>query len=123
MFGKMSERQPDRTGESDKRLHSLLQEWRPIEPSPNFSTAVWRRIRRDSVPEPKGLPSPFLLFDQFLPQPPWVAAAAVAVAVILGVWAGLPPPTERKSHWVSEPLLQPQTLTGAYLAMATGDTQ
>ncbi len=123
MFGKMPERQPDRAGESDKRLSSLLQEWRPVEPSPAFSTAVWRRIRPDSMPEPKGLPALFLLLDKFLPQRAWVAAAAVAVAVIMGVWAGLPSPAERESHWISEPLLQPQTLTGAYLAMTTGDYQ
>lgn len=106
----------------DDRLKDLLNEWKDTEPSPSFETQVWRMIRTGSVPESSvilALPDmrEWFLFHRTL----WVNAAAAVVGIMLGLWAGLLPPTQAGNNSSpGEPLLHSRTIAGSYLVMAAG---
>jgi hypothetical protein len=123
------------------RLKDLLNEWKDIEPSPNFETQVWRRIHAGSASEPAtilAVPLSACLPERvrsqsggaqagavrewfFFHRTLWVNAAAAVVGIILGLWAGLSPPAQAgNSHSPGEPLLHSRTIAGSYLVMAAG---
>ena len=123
MFGRRFMREGFDTEARDKHLGALLHQWRDIEPQPGFDAAVWRRIRTDSIPDPRALLLTSFLREWILPHPIWASAAAAAVAIVAGVLVGVSAPTARASHFTNKPLLHARTLTGTYLAMVTGEAR
>ena len=107
----------------DARLSALLREWKVGEPKANFDAAVWRRIRVASTPESQAVPATANWRDWLFPRVAWVTAMAVALGVVVGVWAGFHAPGVRNEHEGAGPLLQHRTLAGSYLVMVTGDTR
>ncbi len=107
----------------DERLSAWLSAWQGIEPRADFEGAVWRRIRAAAVPKPQGLPRIATLRQWMLPHPAWASAIAATAAIMVGVLVGRFVPAGHESGAHSEPLLHPQTLAGAYLAMARGENR
>jgi len=97
--------------------------WRGLEPRTDFEAGVWQRIHA-AVPTPEtgGISLTGMLQGWILPHPALVTALAASVAVVVGVWTGVPQ-TGRASRSVVYPLLHAQTLAGAYLAMSSGEIQ
>jgi hypothetical protein len=108
---------------TDLPIKSLLREWQGIEPRANFEASVWRRMRATATTEPLR-PGPLEDLRGWLAgQPIWATALAATAGVFVGVWIALAVPASRPDRYAATPLLQPQTLTGAYLAMVSGETR
>jgi len=106
---------------ADERAKRLLaqkmQSWRGLEPRPDFEARVWRRLAA-AAPAPA---ERWIRRGWFDVSPAWAGAAAVLVAVVVGVAAARwSPPPLRNPLAISAPALQDQTLTGNYLALVTG---
>jgi len=91
----------------DNQLHQLLQQWKEIEPSPNFDAQVWRRLRQRK-------PTFADWLRLWLPRPAFALGAAAAVGAAIGIASG----------WFSVVpdrgfgLLGPDTLAGSYVRIA-----
>ncbi len=108
--------------ETDDRLSGLLAEWIAPEPASGFEAQVWRQIRQ-AVPVSTpygawwgvrtwGAPVVPLRFSMAL------ALVCLAVGTFSGAVAGQREVSRRVMQ--SNPLLQPSTLTGAYVHMTAG---
>ncbi len=117
MFGRTRDNNRVGAGARDERLSDLMREWPAVEPGSGFEAAVWRRIRTVPVAPPAGLWDRWL--DWFLPHPVWGGAAAAAVALVIGILAGLAMPgrTQAVAH-DTHALLHPRTLMGTYAALS-----
>jgi len=120
MFGKHSRAESGKVEASDESLSALLEHWKGMEPRDNFEAGVWRRIHTASLLERRGVTVAEFLRDWLLPQPAWVTGLAAALAVLVGIWAGISAPATRDGRQANEPLLHAQTLAGSYLAMMAG---
>ena len=93
--------------ENPDKLHTLLHQWRELEPRGGFGTDVLRRIRLSEVEKPVSAP-----WWQWLHQPAWATLAVVIIGLsvgALGGWKSVP----RNSNELQ--FLSPTTLAGAYL--------
>lgn len=105
---------------ADTRLRAFLREWHASEPSADFNTAVWRRIR--AAPAPATLSLADFLRQWLMPHPVRLAAVAATITILAGTVAAFAIPAEH-AHASADttPLLHAQTLAGSYLAMVKGD--
>ncbi len=120
MFGRRSKIGQDGGNARDERLRALLHEWKGVEPQPDFEAAVWRRIRASTV-ETRGTLRAVFLREWSLSHPVWSTALAAAVAIAVGGLAGVSTSTAASRHYAFTPFLHSHTLTGSYLALATGE--
>jgi hypothetical protein len=119
MFARTRDRDESDADARDERLSVLLRQMPAVEPGADFESAVWRRIRTVPVAQPAGLWDRWL--DWFLPHPVWAGAAAAAVALAIGLLAGLATPGHaRAAAHENHPLLHPGTLMGTYAALSEG---
>lgn len=117
MFNANSKNKPDPDHPGNARLKALLQQWRGIEPSATFEAAVWRHIRAAAV-EGQQVPRLWSIARTWLSaESAWVPAMAAA-GLLLGVALALAMPQARPYY--AAPLVNSQTLAGAYLGMASG---
>lgn len=123
MFGRRAAERETEQCARDAHLSTLLRQWKGVEPSADFETAVWRRIRTASASEPRSLSIIGFVRDWILSHPALASVAAAAAAIVVGGLAGISVPMTQESHQAAEPLLHTQTLAGSYLAMATGGSR
>ena len=102
----------------DERFNSLLREWRDIEPSANFETEVWRRIRAASVTGQQGVTTSTTPRKVVVLRLAWVNAIAAAAGLVIGIGLAFSMPAVHDGAHADEALLHSQTLTGSYLTMA-----
>ena len=108
---------------NDDKLRALLQQWRDIEPKGNFEANVWRQIRTAAAEHPERV-SLIEAMGRLLWQPGWSMAAALLVAVMVGVWGGVTFRSPRMDTTRAElQFLAPGTLAGSYLQMGTKETR
>ncbi len=93
--------------EQDDKLRQALRQWGDLEPSTTFEVDVRRRIRQAAVPARESWWA-------------WLApvAAAVAVALMVGVWSGRQAPQAFAQTPTS--FLASDSLAGSYLKLAEG---
>ena len=110
-------------GNYDK-LHSLLKRWRDIEPRANFEDGVWRRIRASRSEQGNSI-SWIDLIARVVRQPSWSAAAALVLALAVGIWGGIVSVPHRAdtSSKAELQFLAPGTLAGSYLEMSAKETR
>lgn len=92
---------------SDEQVDRVLRQSRGVEPSPGFEDAVWRRIRAE-----RGSPVVRTAFG--------VVPVAVAAGCLVGLGLGLMLPVSRHQAPSHSILAREGSLTGAYIAMASG---
>jgi hypothetical protein len=103
--------------QSDEKLSALLKQWRDIEPKGNFEADVWRRIRIADSRRPERV-NLIGTIGRLLRQPSWSVAAALGVAVLVGVWGGMGSISRKADTSQAElQFLAPGTLAGSYLQM------
>ena len=109
--------------QNDDRLRALLRQWRDIEPPGNFEANVWRRIRVAEAERPERV-SLLDAIGRLLWHPAWSVAAALFVAVLVGVWGGVAS-TSRPTDTSRAELqfMAPGTLAGSYLQNAAKDVR
>ena len=103
--------------QDDDKLRALLRQWRDIEPRGNFEANVWRQIRTAAAErrERVGL---IEAMGRLLWQPAWSVAAALVVAVVVGVWGGVESaPRQTDTSKAELQFLASGTLSGSYLQM------
>ncbi|MFA5042893.1 MAG: hypothetical protein WC381_06360 [Kiritimatiellia bacterium] len=104
----------------EARLKTALQHWHAIEPRADFESCVWRRICAAAAAE-SAAPGLWAIARGWLNvEPAWVRAVAAIIGIVAGVSAALSVPQTRADPESAASLLPAQTLTGAYLAMASG---
>ncbi len=117
MIGKTPVDNCDVAGDRDDQLSGLLRQRASIDPGPRFEAEVWRRIRSAPATTTDGAWNWWL--GWFQPHPVWAGAAAVSVALAIGLLAGLATPDRA---WAGEngthALLHPRTLMGAYASLS-----
>ena len=93
----------------DEQLDALLKQGRILEPAAGFDEAVWRRIRGAApvAAREKG--------DSW-----WAFPLALAASVLIGIGLGTLFPEARDGHAPMVPIARHGSLTGAYIALATG---
>lgn len=108
--------------EADERLMALLRQWKGVEPTCDFEAAVWRKIQSVTATDVcQG--SRIERFRGWMPmRPAWATAAAAAAALIVGAGIGFLSPRPLPAH-PTHPLLQSQTMAGAYVHVATGGSR
>ena len=109
--------------QNDDRLRALLKQWREIEPRGNFEANVWRQIRLAAEPTVETV-NWIDLIGRLLWQPAWSVVAAMAVALVVGVWGGIasvPRPIDRPTAELQ--FLSPGTLAGSYTQMPSKETK
>jgi hypothetical protein len=116
MFGEKTTKESDNAQQVDTRLTTLLKQWEPPQPSPNFEAAVWRRIDASQ--------SQSTMFQWRILRPAWSAPIAAAAGLMIGIGLALALPTQqRPARHIAGPLFHSQTVAGSYLAMTTGGTR
>ncbi|MFH1969361.1 MAG: hypothetical protein ABIJ53_03475 [Verrucomicrobiota bacterium] len=104
----------------DARLKAVLPHWHGLEPRSNFESCVWRRIRVAAAAE-STVPGLWVILRGWLSaEPAWVPAMAAITGLLVGVSLALSVPQTRTGPSSTAPLLNAQTLTGAYLTMVSG---
>jgi hypothetical protein len=108
---------------NDERLSTLLKQWRGIEPKANFEANVWRQIRANAT-QPTERINLIELIGRLLWQPAWSMAAAVVVALAVGIWGGVASmPKLRDTSQAELQFLSSGTLAGSYLQMASKEAR
>ena len=108
---------PGMNGNDDK-LRALLRQWRDIEPQGSFEANVWRQIRTAAAERPERL-SLVEAIGRLLWQPAWSVAAALVVALAIGVWGGVAVNSRHVDTSRDElQFLASGTLAGSYLEMS-----
>lgn len=123
MFKKWVLRRHNCPQQLDERLHSLLHEWRGIEPSANFETEVWKRIHAASVTEQQDTPSSITPRKAVVLRLAWANAIAAAAGLVIGIGLAVATSATHDGSHADEALLHSQTLTGSYLTMVAGVTR
>lgn len=101
----------------------LLKKWRDIEPKANFEANVWRRIRASRAEQSERV-NLIDLIGRLLWQPAWSLAAALVVALAVGIWGGVVSVPHRADASKAElQFLAPGTLAGSYLQMGVKETR
>jgi hypothetical protein len=103
--------------QNDDKLRALLRQWRDIEPRGSFEANVWRQIRTAAAERREGM-SLVEAIGRLLWQPAWSVAAALVLALALGVWSGVasnPRPADTSGAELQ--FLASGTLAGSYLEM------
>jgi len=104
--------------ESDEQLRQRLQAWRGIEPRADFEAEVWRRLAADPA---AGMAWFEALREWFGVRPAWASAAALLLAVVIGIGSTLAlAQPQRSLLTISTPTLNGPSLASTYLAMAEG---
>ena len=104
--------------EHDEQLNERLRAWRGLEPRADFEAEVWRRVA--AVPA-AGLEWFEGLRQWFGIRPAWASAAALLLAVVIGIGSTLAlSQPQRSLLTISTPTLNGSSLASAYLAMAEG---
>jgi hypothetical protein len=101
--------------QNDDKLDALLKQWRGIEPKGSFEANVWRQIRTADGKRSK--PTSLIeVMGRLLLQPAWSVCAALAVALLLGVWGGIASASRATGTSQAElQFLAPGTLAGSYV--------
>jgi hypothetical protein len=108
---------------NDEKLRAVLKQWCDVEPPASFEANVWRQIRTSRV-EQTGRVSLIDLIGRLLWQPAWSMAAALVMAVIVGIWGGVASVPRQADRSKAElEFLSPGTLAGSYLQMAGKETR
>jgi hypothetical protein len=103
--------------QSEDKLSALLKQWQDIEPKGDFETNVWRQIRTADSWHPERV-SLMEAIGRLLWEPAWSVAAALGLAVLVGVWGGVGSVPYKVDASQSElQFLAPGTLAGSYLQM------
>ena len=103
--------------QNDDKLRALLRQWRDIEPRGNFEANVWRQIRTASAERREGI-SLVEAIGRLLWQPAWSVAAALVVALVIGVSSGIAVNSRHADTSRAElQFLASGTLAGSYLEM------
>jgi len=92
----------------DDKLNAVLKQSKGIEPGPGFEQRVWSRIHTAK-------PVPVQRWRE------WVAPLAVAAGIMLGIGLGLLIPANGKAASGDVILARNGSLTGAYLALSSGE--
>ena len=107
---------------NDDKLDALLKQWRGIEPQNNFETNVWRKIH--AAEQPVERVNWIESIGQLLWQPAWSVLAALAVAVTVGVWAGIASvPKQIDRPGAELRFLSSGTLAGGYVQMTSKEAR
>ncbi len=99
-------------------MHQLLGLWQAPDPAPDFEAGIWRKLNETLVQAPS--PSCESWLHMLLPQTVWVPVLALVLVIVAGAVLGTLAGRETQRRSIAQPLLQPHTLTGAYLAMNAG---
>lgn len=99
----------------DQRLTEQLRPWRGVEPRADFEAEVWRRVAAVPVSNMEWFET---LRQWFGVQPAWAGAAAVLIAIFIGLSSARMAPRDRLT--LNTPTLYGQTLTSTYLSMTSG---
>lgn len=109
---------------NDDKFSTLLKRWRDIEPRADFEANVWRRIRATGQSEQIERVNLIDLIGRLLWKPAWSVAAALVVALAVGIWGGIVSVPHRPDTSKTElQFLSPGTLAGSYLQMAAKETR
>ena len=123
MFRRQLRSEDSKDAASDTRLTTLLHQWKDVSPKADFDETVWRRIHLASAPEERRFSIVTILHEWVVSPSAWVNAMAAAAGIIVAVGLALGAPAARVGRQSGEPLLYPQTVTGSYLVMVTGETR
>ena len=100
---------------NDDKLRTLLKHWHDIQPRGDFEANVWRRIRL-AADKRTGQIGLIEAVAQLLWQPAWSVAAALLMAALVGVWAGVAStPRHPGTSQAELQFLGSGTLAGSYL--------
>ena len=109
--------------QNDDKLSALLKQWRDIEPPGNLEANVWRQIRVAAEPAVDTV-NWIDVIGRLLWQPAWSVVAAMAVAVIIGVWGGIASVPRQIDRPKAElRFFSSGTLVGSYAQMTSKGAQ
>jgi hypothetical protein len=109
---------------NDDKFSTLLKKWRDVEPRADFEANVWRRIRATGQSEQIERVRLIDLIGRLLWQPAWSVAAALVVALVVGIWGGVASVPHQADTSKSElQFLSSGTLAGSYLQMAAKESR
>ena len=108
---------------NDDKLGALLKQWRDIEPRGNFEANVWRRIRTAAAKDAPERLSLIEAMGRLLWRPAWSVVAAVAIALVVGVWGGIAAGPHQDASKMELKFLAPGTLAGSYLEMGAKESR
>jgi hypothetical protein len=103
--------------QSDDKLRALLRQWPGIEPRGDFEANVWRQIRSAATVRTAEI-SLMEAIGRLLWEPAWSVAAALVVALAIGVWSGVAVNSRQTDTSRAElQFLASGTLAGSYLEL------
>jgi len=103
--------------QNDDKLHALLRQWRDIELRGDFEANVWRKLRTVAAERITGI-SLMEAIGRLLWEPAWSVAAALVVALAIGVWSGVAVNSRQTDSSRAElQFLASGTLAGSYLEL------
>jgi hypothetical protein len=109
--------------QNDDKLGALLRQWRDIEPKGNFEANVWRQIRTTAA-ERRERVSLVEAMGRLLWQPAWSVAAALMLALAVGLWGGVASAPRHTDTLKAElQFLASGTLSGSYLQLGAKESR
>jgi anti-sigma-K factor RskA len=107
----------------DQQLSDLLKHWPDIEPPPNFTAEVWRRIRLSLEQPAVDDARVGHWLRRWLWQPAFSVATALVIGAVVGTWGGMRSVRPQSTLAQEVGFLAPGTLAGSYLRLTSGVTQ